>query len=52
MMNAMLRSSGLAQNMWREAVLSGNYLLNKVPRKKEDKTNMSYGKVENLLTTT
>ena len=38
MMNAMLGSSGLAQNIWGEAVLSVNYLLNKVPRKKENKT--------------
>lgn len=38
MMNAMLNSSGLPQNMWGEAVLSANYLLNKVPRKKLDKT--------------
>ncbi|CAH9115649.1 unnamed protein product [Cuscuta europaea] len=38
MMNAMLVSSGLPQNMWGEAVLSSNYLLNKVPRKKYDKT--------------
>ena len=38
MMNAMLISSGLPQNMWGEAILSANYLLNKVSRKKEDKT--------------
>ena len=38
MMNAMLISSGLPQNMWGEAILSSNYLLNKVPRKKEEKT--------------
>ncbi|KAL2453214.1 Pol polyprotein [Abeliophyllum distichum] len=38
MMNAMLLSSGLPQNMWEEDVLSANYLLNKVPRKKEDKS--------------
>ena len=38
MMNAMLISSGLPQNMWGEAVLSANYLLNKIPRKQEDKT--------------
>ena len=34
----MLISSGLSQNMWGEAILSSNYLLNKVPRKKEEKT--------------
>ena len=38
MMNAMLISSGLPQNIWGEAILSSNYLLNKVPRKKEEKT--------------
>ena len=38
MMNAMLISSGLSQNMWGEAVLSANHLLNKIPKKKEDKT--------------
>jgi hypothetical protein len=38
MMNAMLNSSGLSQTMWGEAVLSANYLLNRVPRKKLDKT--------------
>ena len=38
MMNAMMISSGLPQNMWGEAILSSNYLLNKAPWKKEDKT--------------
>ncbi|KAL7245969.1 hypothetical protein ACSBR2_001158 [Camellia fascicularis] len=38
MMNAMLISSGLPQNLWGEAMLSANYILNKVPRKKVDKT--------------
>ena len=38
MMNAILTSFGLPQNMWREAILSANYLLNKVPRKNEQKT--------------
>ena len=37
-MNAMLISFGLAQNMWGEAILSANYLLNKVPKKKAEKT--------------
>ena len=36
-MNAMLISFGLPQNMWEEAILSGNYLLNKVPKKKAKK---------------
>ncbi|KAI3773048.1 hypothetical protein L6452_04246 [Arctium lappa] len=38
MVNAMLISSGLSQNMWGEAILSANYLLNKIPRKKKDET--------------
>ena len=38
MMNAMLISSGLPQNMWGEAILSANYVLNKLPHKKREKT--------------
>ena len=38
MMNAMLISSGLPQNFWGEALLSENYILNKLPHKKLDKT--------------
>ena len=38
MMNAMLISYGLLQNMWGEAILSTNYLLNKVHKKKAEKT--------------
>ena len=38
MMNAMSISSGLPQNIWGEAILSSNYLLNKVSQKKEEKT--------------
>ena len=34
----MLVNSGLPQNMWGEAILSANYISNKVPRKKVDKT--------------
>ena len=30
MMNAMLINSGLSRNIWRKAILSANYLLNKV----------------------
>ena len=37
-MNAMLISSDLSQNMCGEAILSANYLLNKVPQKKAKKT--------------
>ena len=44
MMNAMLISSSLPQNMWGEAILFANYLLNKVPKKKAKKIlHMSYG---------
>ena len=38
MMNVMLISYGLPQNMWGETILSANYLLNKAPRKNEQKT--------------
>ena len=38
MMNAMLISFGLPQNLWGEAILSANYILNKLPRKKTKKT--------------
>ena len=38
MMNAMLIIFSLPQNMWGEAILSTNYLLNKVPKKKAKKT--------------
>ena len=38
MMNAMLISSDLPQNMWGETILSANYLLNKIPKKIEEKT--------------
>lgn len=38
MMNAMLISSGLPQNMWGEAILSANYILNRIPKKMEEKT--------------
>ena len=38
MMNAMLIISSIPQNMWGEAILSANYLLNKVPKKKIEKT--------------
>ena len=37
-MNAMLISSDLPQNMWGEAILTANYILNKVPKKKAGKT--------------
>ena len=36
MMNAMLLSSGLPQSMWGEAILSANYLLNRMIRKNKN----------------
>ena len=38
MMNSMLISSGLPDNMWGEAFLSACHVLNRVPHKKLDKT--------------
>ena len=38
MMNAMLQESGLPQNMWGEALLTTNYILNKIPHKVNGKT--------------
>ena len=38
MMNAILISFGIPQNMWGETILFANYLLNKVPKKKPEKT--------------
>lgn len=38
MMNAMLISSGLPQNLWGDAILSANYILNRIPQKKTNKT--------------
>ena len=37
-MNVMLISFGLPQNLWGEAILSANYILNKLPKKKTKKT--------------
>ena len=36
MMNALLLSSGLPQNLWGEAILSANYILNRIPQKKSN----------------
>ncbi|KAK9194952.1 hypothetical protein WN943_003067 [Citrus x changshan-huyou] len=52
MMNAMLISSGFPQNMWGEAVLSTNYLLNKIPRKQEDKTSVESRELRQFHETT
>ena len=38
MMNALLLSSGLPQNLWGEAILSANYILNQIPHKKTNKS--------------
>ena len=38
MMNAMLISSGLPQNLWGEAILSANYILNRIPPKRTNQT--------------
>ena len=38
MCNAMLLSSGLPENMWGDAVMSANYLLNRIPRKNQELT--------------
>ena len=37
-MNALLISSGLPQNLQGEAILTANYILNKIPHKKSDRT--------------
>ena len=52
MMNATLISSRLAQNIWGEAILTANYLLNKAPKKKAERLHMSYGKEESHPTNT
>ena len=46
-MNAMLINFGLPQSIWGEAILSSNFLLNKVPKKKVEKTHMSYEEDDN-----
>ena len=38
MMNAILLSSGLPQNLWGEAILSANYVLNRIPHQKTNNT--------------
>ncbi|KAK8570584.1 hypothetical protein V6N13_032201 [Hibiscus sabdariffa] len=38
MMNSLLISSGLSDNMWGDAILSANHILNRVPHKKLDHT--------------
>ena len=43
MLNAMLISSGLPQNLWGETILSDNYLLNRYLKRKHRRLHMSYG---------
>ena len=38
MINALLLSSVLPQNLWGEAILSANYILNRIPHKKTNKS--------------
>ena len=47
-MNALLNSSGLPQNLWGEAVLTTNFILNRVPHKRHNKLPMRNGKPEGL----
>ena len=37
MANAMLNSSGVLHNLWEDAILTANVILNKVPHKKTNK---------------
>ena len=37
-MNALLNSSGLPQNLWGEAILTANFILNRVPHRKTQQT--------------
>ncbi|KAL0399699.1 UNVERIFIED_CONTAM: Retrovirus-related Pol polyprotein from transposon RE1 [Sesamum radiatum] len=46
MMNAMLINSGLPQNLWGEAILSANHILNKVPHKDKNETPYELWKVQ------
>ena len=38
MINCMLNSSGLPHNLWREALITANFILNRIPHKKSDKS--------------
>ena len=37
-MNALLNSSSLPQNLWGEAILTANFILNRVPHRKTQQT--------------
>ena len=45
-MNAMLISSGAPQNLWGEAILTANSILNKVSHKKLKRHHINYEKKE------
>ena len=47
MMNALLISSGLPHNLWGEAILTTNQILNRLPHSKTNVFSMRNGKVEN-----
>ena len=47
-MNALLNSFGLPQNLWGEAILTANFILNRVPPKRHNKLPMRNGKAECL----
>ena len=51
MMNTMLISFGLSQNMWAEAILSANYIFNKIPHKKKDATPYELKIINNYIWT-
>nr|MCH9869697.1 hypothetical protein [Serratia marcescens] len=44
MVNAMLTSSGAPKNLWGEALLSSNFILNRIPSKNKDKTPYEFWK--------
>ena len=48
MMNALLLSYGLPHNMWGEAILSSNYILNRIPHKKTNKSSYELWKGQRL----
>jgi hypothetical protein len=49
MMNAVLLSSGMPNNMWGEAILFACYILNRVRHKKLDKTPYEFNLQQNTV---
>ena len=49
MMNELLISSGLPQNLWGEAILTSNQILNRVPHSKTNVIPYEKWKVENPI---